>query len=403
MRQSFRWFGPKDPISLRAIRQAGATDVVTALHHVPCGTVWTKEEVARRAREVSEAGLVWSVAESLPVHEDIKRKAGPYKQRIQDYMAGLESLAASGVRLVCYNFMPVLDWTRTELDMELPDGTRTMFYDMVDQAVFDLFLLKRPGAERDYPSATLEAAKRRNAAMGEEAKAALSRTILFGLPGTVDDLSIEQFREMLESYRDVDDAVLRRNLYDFLNEIMPLCERLGIRMAIHPDDPPRPIFGLPRVMSVEADATRMEFEVKSRNAGYALCTGSFGGRKDNDPARIFEKHADRVFFAHFRNLRYLDGRDDAFYEAGQLTGDFDMARLMTALVKEEERRRHAGEKDWEIPLRPDHGRLFDCDRGMGSYPGYSYVGRVMGLAELRGLEVGIRSAMGLDYPGRRPS
>jgi mannonate dehydratase len=400
LKQSFRWFGPDDPVGLNEIRQAGATEVVTALHHLPCGTLWTAEEVSRRARQVSEAGLTWSIAESLPIHEDIKRRTGSYRDKIHDYMAGLENLAASGVKLVCYNFMPILDWTRTELDMPLPDGTRTMYYDMIDQAAFDLFILKRKGAAADYPAVMVLAAEARFKSMTEERRGKLSKIVLMGLPGTVEDLTIEEFRGLLEGYKGIDDAVLRKNLYAFLNEIMPLCEYLGLRMAIHPDDPPRSIFGLPRIMSVEADMTRLAFEVESRNSGFALCTGSFGGRKDNDPARLFESHADKVFFAHFRNLHYVDGRDDAFYESGQLTGDFDMARIMTALVKEEERRRASGEPDWQIPVRPDHGRLFECDRERGSYPGYSFVGRVMGLAELRGLETGIRCAMGLDYPGR---
>jgi mannonate dehydratase len=401
MRQSFRWFGPKDPISLSEFRQAGVTDVVTALHHVPCGQLWTTEEISRRAREVSEAGMAWTVAESLPIHEDIKRRTGDFRGKIHDYMAGLENLAASGVKVICYNFMPVLDWTRTELNLLLPDGTRTMFYDMIDQAAFDLFILKRPGAAADYPAATVKAAEARFASMDDAKRAKLSDSILMGLPGTVDDLTIEEFRAMIATYKGIDDAVLRKNLYAFLNEIMPLCEYLGVRMAIHPDDPPRPIFGLPRIMSRESDIDRMVAEVQSRNCGIAFCTGSFGGRKENDPVGMFERHVDRVFFAHFRNLHYLDGRDDAFYESGQLTGDFDMARLMTSLVKEEERRKAAGDPNWQIYVRPDHGRLFECDVKRGSYAGYSYVGRVMGLAELRGLEVGIRSAMGLDYPGKR--
>jgi mannonate dehydratase len=386
---------------LRDIRQAGVTDIVTALHHVPCGTVWTDAEVSKRAREVSvdpetgrASGLAWTVAESLPIHEDIKKRSGPYKQRIEDYKAGVESLARSGVKVICYNFMPVLDWTRTQLELPLPDGSKTLFFDKIAMAAFDMHILKRPGAEAQYPPAVVEAAKTSFESMSEDGKKRLADNILLGLPGTVDDLTVPEFQEMLDGYKGVDDKALRSNLYYFLNEIMPACERLGVRMAIHPDDPPMPIFGLPRIMSTEADVRAMESEVKSRNAGLTLCSGSFGGRKDNDVPGIFERHADRVHFAHFRNVSYEPGRDDAFHESGQLKGNVDMARLMAVLIREEDRRRASGDADWEIHVRPDHGKLFDRDAGMGSYPGYSFIGRAIGLAELRGLELGLRSAMG---------
>lgn len=394
MRQSWRWFGPADPISLREIRQAGATDVVTALHHVRCGELWTLEAIEARKAEVEAAGLRWTVVESVPVHEDIKTRKGDFEGRLETYRQSLRNLAKAGLRIICYNFMPVLDWTRTDVGHVLADGSKVLRCDGAAVAAFDLFILAREGAEADYTEAERAAARMHVEALDAEARERLARNILLGLPGTVDDFSVEDFRQELRRYEGIGDAELRANLYAFLRDIAPVCEETGIRMAIHPDDPPRPIFGLPRVLSTAADVERLFSAVPSPCNGLTLCTGSFGGREDNDPAAMFERFASRIHFAHFRNVAFEAPGD--FHESSHLEGRVDMPRAMLALLKEERRRRAAGQACWEIPMRPDHGRLFDCDVARGCYAGYSYVGRLQGLAELRGLEVGLRRCADLD-------
>jgi mannonate dehydratase len=398
MRQAWRWFGPEDPVSLREIRQAGATDVVSALHHLPCGALWTEAEIARHRDRIEaggSTGLSWTVVESLPVHEAIKTHAPGWRDHLAVYLESLANLGRQGLATVCYNFMPVLDWTRTDLAMELPDGSRVLACDMAGLAAFDLFILGRPGADADYPAVELEAAMNRYRSLDGPGRERLTRSILMGLPGTVDDLTVEGFRAQLASYRDIDAEALRAHFHGFLEAVLPVCERHGMRMAIHPDDPPRPIFGLPRIMSTAADVEALLARFPSPACGLTLCTGSFGSRADNAPAAMFERFGPRVHFAHLRNVAFVQDGTRSFHEAGHLSGAVDMPRTMAALIREEERRRAAGVADWQIPVRPDHGRLLDCDRDRGCYAGYSYVGRLMGLAELRGLEAGLRHAQGL--------
>jgi mannonate dehydratase len=376
--------------------------VVSALHHVRAGELWTEQEIAKRKREIEwdaarsrASGLHWTVVESLPVHEAIKTRRGEYRHYLDVYKQSLKNLARHGLQVICYNFMPVLDWTRTELALELEDGSSVLSCEDGGIVAFDLFVLGRPAAEAGYTPEEVARARALFEGLDAAGRKQLADNILLGLPGTVDDLSVDELKAQLRRYDGIDAAGLTANLHGFLQEIMPLCDELGICMAIHPDDPPRPIFGLPRVMSTAADVTRLLAAVPSPRSGLTLCTGSFGGRKDNDPAAMFETFADRVHFAHFRNVSFEPGSERSFHESDHLTGHVDMARAMTALIREEERRRALGMKDWQIPVRPDHGKLLDCDRDRGCYPGYSYAGRMQGLAELRGLELGLRHALGL--------
>lgn len=391
MIESWRWYGLGDPVTLRDIRQAGASGIVTALHEVKCGELWTREAVAERARMVEEAGMTWVVAESIAVHEDIKTRSGNWKHYLEVYKESLRNLAAGGVKVVCYNFMPVLDWTRSDLAFPMEDGSSVLKYDSARVAAFDLFVLEREGAAEDYSPETVARARELFQSLDDAARKDLADSILLGLPGTVDDLTPEQFKEMLRRYEGIDDAQLRRNLYLFLNEIMPVCEETGIRMAIHPDDPPRPIFGLPRIMSDEEDMRRLVREVPSSHSGFTLCTGSLGGLYSNAPHLLMEEFADRVHFAHFRNTVF-DADHESFRESGShLCGHTDMAYAMQCLLAEEARRKAAGWTEWRIPVRPDHGKLMDIDLEKHCYAGYSYGGRVIGLAELRGLAMGLQS------------
>ena len=388
MKQGWRWFGPKDPISLKEIRQAGVTDVVAALYDRKCGEVWPVEEIRALQELVRAEGMEWTVVESVPVHESIKRRKGPFRKYLENYKQTLRNLAACGIRTVCYNFMPILDWTRSNLSKALPDGSRVLECNEVEIAAFDLFRLKRPGARKEYPAETVRKAKALWDAASREDRARIERSILTGLPGTVDDLTVEQFRELLKTYEGIDDARLRANLYRFLNDISPVCDETGIRMAIHPDDPPHPIFGLPRVLSTAADIREMIAKCPSPAIGLTLCTGSLGGLASNDELAIFREFAERVYFVHFRNLVYED--EGVFRESeSHLRGKADMPGLMRVLLAEEARR---GEG---IVVRPDHGRLMEIDKGRTCYGGYSYGGRLVGLAELRGLEYGVRYGGGL--------
>jgi mannonate dehydratase len=401
VRQCFRWFGPDDPVGLADIRQAGATDIVTSLHHLACGEAWPDDEIARRVREVSgegrrPSGLEWTIAESLPVHESIKLRTNGCLQKIEYYQESLSALAGRGIKVAVFNFMPATDWTRTDLENELPDGSRSTAYDGVMVAAYDIFLLERPGARSDYPEATVEAAKRLYSGMDHRARDALASAILLGLPGGGGSLCHEALRERIAAYRGVTKARLRENLYAFMNALAPVCEASGIRLAVHPDDPPLSVFGLPRAMSTAEDVEAMAAAVPSPSAGLVLCAGSLGSRPDNDPVALFQRFADRVHFVHMRNIHYLAGRDDAFMESGSLAGSIDMPRLMEAIVREEERRRELGRDDYLIPVRPDLGKLFSRDAGWNYYPGYSFIGRTAALAELRGLEAGIRHALGLS-------
>lgn len=389
MKQGWRWYGANDAISLREIRQAGVTDIVAALYERKCGEVWPVKEIEARQLEVAQAGMVWSVVESVPVHESIKTRTGDFQKYIENYKKTLRNLAKCGIRTVCYNFMPVLDWTRSNLSKELPDGSKVLQYDDVEVAMFDIYMLRRKGADRDYTEEVKGKAKALFESLDDGGKAKIADSILLGLPGTVDNLTIPEFRKLLATYKGIDDRKLRENLYAFLNEIRPLCDKLGIRMAIHPDDPPRPIFGLPRVVSTAADFRELCEKVPSDNIGFTFCTGSLGGNPESDEVSIFREFAKRIHFVHFRNVVYTEGRTFRESEC-HLSGKVDMPRLMKLLIQEEVRR---GEG---IVVRPDHGRFMDIDKFRECYAGYSYGGRLVGLAELRGLEYGLKHGDDID-------
>lgn len=402
MLQSWRWFGPGDPVSLREIRQAGVTDVVSSLHHLECGAEWSDEEIARRKRLIEwdeergrPSGLRWSIVESLPVHEAIKTRSGNWREQIDIYKRNLARLGAAGVGTVCYNFIPVLDWARTDLHIEQEDGSTVSGCDIDAFVAFDLWILKRPGAEAGYAPWQIEAARAFFDRLTPAERDELRDNVMLGLPGTVEGLTPEGFLERLSRYDGIDEAQLRRNLHDFLNEIMPVCEASGVYMCIHPDDPAYPVFGVPRVMSRPEDVARLFEQVPSMHSGLTLCSGSFGSCISNNPAEMLERFASRTYFVHFRNVTHVPGKEGSFRESNHLTGSVEMARAMKALIAEEERRRAAGQANWAIPMRPDHGKLMDSDRDSGSYPGYSRTGRMIGLAELRGLEHGLRHAMNL--------
>ena len=385
MKQGWRWYGERDAISLREIRQAGVTDVVAALYGRKPGEVWPVSEIRALAAKVKAEGMTWSVVESVPVHEDVKRRSGDWERYVDNYRKTLVNLAKCGIRTVCYNFMPVLDWTRSDLAYALPDGSTCLGYDEYEVAAFDLFALKRPGAERDYDAKTKARAKRLWASYPPARRRRVEKSILTGLPGTVDDLTPKQFLAALKTYEGIGDRELRENMYGFLNAISPTLDEHGIDMCIHPDDPPHPIFGLPRILSNAADVREMARRCPSPHVGLTLCTGSLGGSLDNDEVAIFKEFAKRVFFCHFRNLEYQE--PGVFHESRcHLVGKTDLPALMLALLKEEKRR------GAEIVVRPDHGRLMEIDKGRNCYCGYSYGGRLVGLAELRGLEVGLKFA-----------
>ncbi len=386
MEQTWRWWGPNDPITLPHIRQVGATGIVTALHDIPAGQVWPAEAITERKGMVEQdtsLGLRWSVAESVPVHEAIKLGEGDLTPYFDGYRQSLRNLGAAGVRVVCYNFMPVLDWTRTQLRAPLPGGGSALRFNAHEFAAFDRHMLQRPGAEADYPDAVLARARAWFDAADEGAKDALLATIMAGLPGAFDRYDIEGLRRMLARYRSIDRTALRETLARFLREVVPAAEAAGVRLAIHPDDPPRPLLGLPRIATSAEDIAYILDAVPSPANGLTLCTGSLGANPANDLPAIARRFADRIHFAHLRNV--ANEPDGSFMEADHLGGDTDMVAVVHALLQEQKHRRDSDAADWRIPFRPDHGREMLDDVGKATHPGYPAIGRMRGLAELRGV------------------
>lgn len=399
MRQTWRWFGPRDTVSIDDMMQAGVEGVVSALHHMPTGTVWVPGEIAARQAQIATmadgapSGLRWEVVESLPVSEDIKKQIGDWRTHVAAWKDSMVNLSHAGIEVICYNFMPVLDWTRTDLTWRLANGATCMRFDFIDFAAFDIHILARPGAAEEFPEAVVAEAGRRFALMSDTTRRQLAGNVVYGLPGAAEQFSLEDVRAHLAEYAAISAEQLRGHLIDFLAEVSPLAEELGMRLCCHPDDPPFPLLGLPRVMSTEVDYAAVLGAVDLRANGVTLCTGSLGARADNDLPGMMERLGPRVHFLHLRNVK-REGTElrDSFHEAAHLEGDTDMVAVIAAVLAEERRRRAEGRSDWNIPMRPDHGQNILDDLGKGGQPGYPAIGRLKGLAELRGIMTA------LDHP-----
>lgn len=389
MRETWRWFGPDDVVTLAHVRQAGASGIVSALHHLNDGRAWPADEIARRKAEIEAAGLTWDVVESIIVHEDVKTRTGRYKHYIENYKQSVRAIAAAGVKTLCYNFMAITDWTRTDLHAPMPHGGNALRFDIVDFCAYDVLVLKREGAEADHPPTRITEAKKRLDRMSESDLARLENNLIGWVPAREFVFDRESFRRALAGYADLTVEGLRENLFAFLREIVPVAEEVGVRMAIHPDDPSFPIFGLPRVVSSAGDAKALLDAVDSPANGLTLCTGSYGSSGANNLPQMARDFGSRIHFAHLRNV--TKEPDGSFHEAEHLSGDTDMVRVVAALMREEAHRKDGGETDWQIPMRPDHGHAIVDDIGKKVNPGYSCIGRLKGLAELRGIQTTLQA------------
>lgn len=398
MKHVWRWFGEHDVVALEEIEQAGASGIVTALHHLENGAVWPVEKIKNRKAQIAtrlsgeKTTLSWDVVESLPVSEDIKKQDANWREHIANYKTSLENLASCGLETICYNFMPILDWTRTDLKWLLPNGATCMRFDYIDFAAFDIFILNRKNADADFTPDIVEQAQERFSQMDEDQQKALAHNIVAGLPGANQNLTMEDIKQLLETYSKIDGAQLRRNLVAFLEEVVPTAEKLGMRLCCHPDDPPFPLLGLPRIMSTEADYTKLVSAVDSPANGITLCSGSLGANAMNDLPGMMQRLGDKVHFLHLRNVALDEQKSPgSFYEDEHLAGNTDMVALIDAVLAEEHKRKASGRKDWNIPMRPDHGQDILDDQKRKSQPGYPAIGRLKGLAELRGVEMTLKT------------
>ena len=395
MKHTWRWFGPNDRITFDQIRQAGANGIVSALHQIPVGELWTVEEIQNRKKLIEDSGLVWAVVESVPVSEDIKKRTGNYLKHIENYKQTIRNLATCGIKTICYNFMPILDWSRTNLTFKFSDGSESLRFDFAFFVAFDIHILKRDGAADSYPAEVVKHANEYFNSLSEEQKKLLKETILLGLPGSLEAFTLEELKQKLKTYEHIDTAKLKDNLFAFILEIVPVAEESGVKLAIHPDDPPWSLMGLPRIVSTEKDLEEIIDVIDSPSNGITLCTGSLGAGYFNDLPKITNKLARKINFAHLRNVI----RDESlnFNESYLFEGDVDIYEVMKAIILEEKRREAAGIEDWQIPMRPDHGNQMLDDIGKENYPGYSLYGRMKNLAELKGMELGICRSLGVKF------